>query len=700
MVRRRLDYRVKEAYYQLVYVKKAIAITEGNLRLLSDIEGVAQTRFRAGGAMTGVALAVMTFLAGLWLGGRTGTGAAPVPAAAAEVWTCPMHPQIRMPEPGLCPLCGMALVRQESLAGLIGPRQVHMSAEAVALAEIEVAPVTRRYPVVEVRMAGKVEYDETRLSYITSRVPGRLDRLYVDYTGVPVKEGDHLVDLYSPELLTAQQELLQALQTRDALRQSPDALIRERSAVTVASARDKLRLWGLTPGQIAGIEAGSEPNDHLVMYAPTAGIVIHKDAVEGMYVQTGTTIYTIADLSEVWVKLDAYESDLPWIHYGQEVRFETGAYAGQSFTGRVSFIDPTLNPKTRTVKIRVNVANPDGLLKPEMFVRAVLTARIAGEGKVIDPSLAGKWISPMHPEIIKDGPGQCDICGMDLVPAADLGYLAGDASGAPPPLMIPATAPLITGKRAVVYVADTNQPGTFQGRDVVLGPRATDAYIVREGLAEGELVVVHGNFKIDSEIQIHAGPSMMSPNRPGGDVPPTHVHDHDHAVPPATSGAPQAVPLSFQAGFGKLLQAYLELQSTLARDDGEGAARHAGNVASALEAVDATGLSPEAEAVWHPLHAAMQDTLQTMVQSPDLARQRPPFETLSESMLGGIHGLSTAGTGDVNVIRCPMAFGPGKAARWLQEGDAVRNPYRGAEMLECGILVERIPAPKTEESQP
>jgi len=255
------------------------------------------------------------------------------------------------------------------------------------------------------------------------------------------------------------------------------------------------------------------------------GIVIHKNATEGMYVNTGTPIYRVADLSRLWVKLDAYESDLPWIRYGQEVEFTTQAYPGQVFKGTISFIDPVLNDKTRTVKVRVNVDNSQGELKPQMFVKAIVHSQVAGVGKIMAAELAGKWICPMHPDVVKTQAGSCDICGMDLVTTESLGYVKADTPEKAP-LVIPVSAPLITGKRAVVYVQvpNTEKP-TYQGREIVLGPRAGDYYIVKSGLAEGEIVVTNGNFKIDSAMQIQAKPSMMNPQ---GEKAPTGHPGHSH----------------------------------------------------------------------------------------------------------------------------------------------------------------------------
>ena len=436
---------------------------------------------------------------------------------SGEIWTCSMHPQIRQPKPGKCPICGMTLIPVKSDSDAkSGPRELTLSENAQKLAAIQVAPVERKTVKNEIRMVGKVDYDETRLSTITAWVPGRLDRLYVDYTGVPVQKGDHLVYIYSPDILTAQEELLQAIQTVKDLEKSDVSIIRQTASATVEATREKLRLWGLTSEQIKTIERSGKPTDHITIYAPIGGIVIHKNAVEGIYVQTGTKIYTIADLTQVWVKLDAYESDLSWLRYGQEVEFYTEAYPNETFIGRIAFIDPVLNEKSRTIKVRVNVPNTEGKLKPNMFVRALVRSSIAEGGKIVDRSLAGKWVSPMHPEIIKDAPGLCDICSMPLVKAESLGFVTKKKIKTEAPLVIPVPAPLITGTRAVVYVQSPTDPSRFKGRVIKLGTRAGNYYIVDDGLEEGEMVVTNGNFKIDSALQIQAKPSMMSPAEPEG----------------------------------------------------------------------------------------------------------------------------------------------------------------------------------------
>ncbi len=436
---------------------------------------------------------------------------------AATVWTCSMHPQIRMPKPGLCPICNMKLIPLlEQVGGeMSSMREFTTSEYAKALMDIETAMVERKFVTAQIRVVGKVEYDETRVEYITAWVPGRLDRLYVDYTGVPVKKGDHMVYLYSPELLIAQEELIQAIKAVENIKDSESGIMRDLTTGTLEAAREKLRLWGLTSEQISEIEKRGA-SDHITIFAPTSGIVIHKNAQEGMYVNTGTRIYTVADLSHVWVKLDAYESDLMWLRYGQEVEFTTVSYPGEVFKGLISFIDPVLNPTTRTVKIRVDVPNPDGKLKPEMFVKAVVKAEVATGGKVMDPKLAGKWICPMHPSVIKDEPGKCDICEMPLVQTETLGYVSAGLDISEKPLVIPVSAVLVTGTRAIVYIElpERDKP-TYEGREIVLGPRAGSYYIVRSGLKEGQRVVTKGNFKIDSALQIQAKPSMMTPEGGG-----------------------------------------------------------------------------------------------------------------------------------------------------------------------------------------
>lgn len=638
--------------------------------------------------------AVIMFAGGFWLRGlfkdhhANHSHSDAGEARTVKFYTCSMHPSIQQDTFGTCSLCGMDLIPvYEGDDANTGPRSLSLSARAQKLAEIQSTTVERRYAEAEIRMVGKVEYDESRLSYITARVPGRLDRLYVDYTGVPVKQNDHLVYLYSPELLNAQEELITAIRTAVDLESSSSDYLRERSQENIRSAREKLRLWGLTESQITEIEQKGTPSDHITINSPMEGIVVHKNAVEGMYVQTGTQIYTIADLSHVWVKLDAYESDLPWIHYGQEVEFRTEAYPGEVFRGKIAFIDPVLNAKTRTIKMRVNLPNPEGKLKPDMFVRAIVKSQIAKGGRVMDPNLAGKWISPMHPEIIKNEPGSCDICGMDLVSAESLGYVQAQTETAP--LVIPASAPLITGKRAVVYV-DQGQ-GQYEGREIELGPRAGDYYLVESGLQEGEKVVTNGNFKIDSAIQILAKPSMMQPQ--GGRSSGAHNHDHgSHTEHETEIHQPTVFPTppGLRDSLDRLVSFYMTIQHALSHDDQAAAVAPTAEMETALNSIPTDDLEGEAQTAWRKYQSEFQQALSDMKASADdMGAKRMGFDHLSNTLIQTLRQFQTTAKADVYLYHCPMAFG-GKGGDWLQSHEGTENPYYGSKMFACGDLKETL----------
>ena len=479
---------------------------------------------------------VIAFVLGYSL--RGGGEMAPVVADVAttsepEQWyTCSMHPDVRMPNPeDKCPTCLMDLVPVASPADgrdELGPRQIELSPAAEALIHVETTPVVRRSIERHVRMVGRVDYDETRLASITAYAAGRLDRLFVDYTGIDVRKGDHLAEIYSPSLLVAQQELIGARRRLDRLGAEGASIARDVVEALAASSRERLRLLGMTPEQIEATEARGVTGDHVTLYAPIGGVVIDKHARQGSYVKEGDAIYTIADLSRVWVVAEAYESDLPWLRYGQTVQFRTEAFGDEPFEGTIAFIDPLLDRQRRTARVRVNVDNEERRLRPGMFVRASVRATVAAGGRVVAPELAGKWISPMHPEVVSDRPGNCTVCGMALVPAEELGYAAASAEDEQAPLVVPASAVLRTGRRGIVYVKTTEKSEpVFEGREVELGARGERFFIVRAGLREGEQVVVRGNFQIDSAIQIQARPSMMSPAGSGAASPAGQGHDHD-----------------------------------------------------------------------------------------------------------------------------------------------------------------------------
>lgn len=597
-------------------------------------------------------------------------------ASAPTLWTCPMHPQIKLPDFGGCPICGMDLVEMTD-GGDDNPRQLVMSPASKALARITSEPVRRKNVTRPVRMVGKVDYDETAIRTISAWVAGRIDRLYVDYTGVRVREGDHLVWLYSPDLLTAQEELLSAKVRLTATAGEESEFLSTSNRDAYKSAREKLLLWGLTEEQVIAIEERGTASDRVTLTSPSTGVVIDKMLDEGAYVETGTHIYRVADLNQLWLRLDAYEQDLAWLRYGQRVVVEVEALPGERVEGTISYIDPFIHEHTRTAKVRVNVDNRDGRLKPGMFVRAVASSRLGAGGVVLDRHLAGKWVSPMHPEVVKDGPGKCDVCGMDLVRAEDLGLVPELPSSGERPLVVPSSSVLVTGRRAVVYVEvpGTDEP-TFEGREVVLGPRAGDEYLVLEGLEEGERVVTNGAFRIDSSMQILAKPSMMG-------VPGER----------RSAGGPEVA--LFRAGLTPLLESYLETQSALAGDDFDAAKSALAKMAPLLADISAAGLAPELRTLWGEEADLLVGALARGSEAGDIEGLRTFFEPISNGMLSVVRSLGQEADPLLVEAYCPMAFND-TGASWLQSGTDVLNPYFGASMLRCGEVREEFPSPLSE----
>ena len=604
--------------------------------------------------------------------------------AAPTIWTCSMHPQIKLPKPGKCPICFMDLI--PLMTGSdddLGPRQLRMSESARKLAEIQTSPVIRAFAEKTVRLPGKIAFDESRVAYVTTRVPGRIDRLYADYTGVTVKKGDHLVSLYSPELLSAQEELLQAAESVSRLEHSSSTVLVSTASATLDASREKLALLGLTKAQVADIEQSGVTSDHLTIYSPIGGVVVHKNATEGMYVATGTEIYTVADLTTVWAIFEAYESDLPWLRFGQRLMFTVPSFPGESFEAVITFVDPMVDSKMRTVGVRAIVANKSQKLKPDMFAQGTVSARLDTEGHIIDESLAGKWISPMHPQIVKNGPGVCDVCGMALVRAESLGFVGSRKSAGKPPLLIPATAPLITGKRAIVYVDISDADGPmFEGREVVLGPRAGEYYVVISGLKEGEKVVTNGAFKLDSELQIQAKPSMMLPASTGVEADPV---DHPQSAVTSTQTTEALTPV---------YQHYFEIQMALANDDPATAKTAGTAIAAAIGAVDMHLFSSTNHATWMELSSAMTKEAKRIETTEEIVSQRDAFFHLSKSVLALHDRFGHSGEAPFYLTFCPMAR-DNAGAYWLQTENIVWNSFYGDMMLRCGEIKKPLPGTET-----
>lgn len=604
-------------------------------------------------------------------------GSEPAQAAPgrAQVYTCSMHPQVRSTDPNdKCPICGMDLIPvpedDEADDAEAGP-QLRLTPRSAALMQVEVLPAERRQLEVPVRLFGRLEQDETRLSTISAWIPGRIEKLHVDFTGVSVRQGQPLFELYSPRLIAAQEELLQVLRTDRDLADVGIGMVRETARLTVEAARDRLRLLGLDAQQIQAIEHRGQVEERVTIPAPASGVVVERLAAQGDYVETGQAVYRLADLSRLWAQLEVYESDLPSLRVGLPARFKTHTFPGEVFAGKVSFIDPAINPQTRTARVRVEIANAGERLKPGMFVRGTVDG-VSASGVVHDSAAHG----------------------------TDTDREMASADGRP--LVIPASAPLITGRRAVVYVQlpDTERP-TYEPRDVLLGLRAGDWYSVEEGLSEGELVVVRGAFKIDSELQIRGRPSMMQPE---GGPPPGHDHGgsgHQDAreafagpgaqpvVPDPKTRPPSDVPEAFRRQLGQLVEAQFALVRALADDDPDAARGVLMDIDAVLHAVDASALAAgDDRRTWNRAASAMHDALTELGGAPGLDGQRRHFETFSDALTAAVQAFGIAGTGPVHRAMCPMV--QGRDGYWLQAEEVVANPYYGAAMLRCGAIIETL----------
>jgi membrane fusion protein, copper/silver efflux system len=364
------------------------------------------------------------------------------------IWTCSMDPQVRMPEPGKCPICGMDLIPLVQNNSSIDPDLIHLSPEASQLANVLTTVISRQKPVTEVRLYGKVQTDERLLQSQVSHVSGRIEHLSVNFTGESVVRGQVLAQIYSPELINAQEEMLEAAKTK------------QTQPAYYEAAKEKLSQLKLTANQITTIEESGSVQNTIDVISNSEGIITARRVNAGDYVSQGTVLFDVADLSKVWVMFDAYESDLRFLHKGEKVSFTFQSLPGENYSGFIVFIDPVIDPVTRVAKVRVETENQSGKLKPEMFATGiVLSALIEYNNNIVIPKSSVLW----------------------------------------------------TGKRSVVYVKqpDTDEP-IFKMREIGLGPMLGDSYIVTDGLSEGEEIVTSGTFSVDAAAQLEGKPSMMN----------------------------------------------------------------------------------------------------------------------------------------------------------------------------------------------
>ena len=366
-----------------------------------------------------------------------------------SIWTCSMHPQIRLPESGDCPICGMDLIPadQES-AGSSNPQVLQMTEEAMALAQVQTLVVGGAQTKKELLLSGKLQADERENASLTAKFPGRIEKLFITFTGEQVKAGQRIATVYSPELLTAQKELLEAAKTKASFPQLYQA------------SKDKLSFWKLSAAQIAEIERSGQVKERIDILADQSGVVLQKNVSVGDYVSMGSVLFTVTNLNSLWLLLDVYETDLPFVSLGDEIQFTVAGRPGETLNAKVTFLDPLINANTRAASVRAEIRNVGNALKPEMFV----TARIQTKNKASSAEVT-----------------------------------------------VPRTAVLWSGKRSIVYVKVPNAAiPEFILREVTLGNRMGEKYQITAGLQAGEEIVSYGAFALDASAQLSGKPSLLN----------------------------------------------------------------------------------------------------------------------------------------------------------------------------------------------
>jgi len=578
-------------------------------------------------------------------------------SAQPETWTCSMHPAVRQDEPGSCPICGMELIpasQADSGNDAAGddPYRMVMTDAAVQRAQVQTTEAVRDTPTREITLSGRLAVDERRLTTVTAHVDGRIRELMVDFTGAPIQEGQTMGTIYSPELISAQRELLEALKHAD------------RNPRMVASARRKLELWELSDATIRGIEEAGDVQTEVPITSPVSGVVMDRRISREQHVQEGSILYEVADLSVLWVVFEAYEEDLAWLREGQTVTFSVRGNAGGTQEATISYIDPMVDPQTRTARVRAELSNPNGRLKPDMLVRGTVQ-------------------SPMDEEA----------------------------------LLVPDSAVLWTGPRSLVYVQDrSSNAHRFEAREVTLGPRVGNRYVIEDGLTEGEHVVTNGAFRVDSAFQLADRRSMMNVEPGSGSTPghdhggmgdgemeagamdhgeaddtahPTHVPDdgaHDDLATPETTFRDD-VPEDFRAQLTRVVDAYLDVRDVLIASDEAAARSHLHDMQNALDDVDMALLEDVPHNAWMQDLRAMESHLSHIGAADGLQGLRAEFNTLSLVLAYSIQRFGV----DMEVYRqyCPMAFDE-EGAYWISEEEEIRNPYLPENMLGCGEVVESL----------
>ena len=571
-----------------------------------------------------------------------------------QLWTCSMHPQIKMEKPGNCPICGMELIPMESSddsSENIAANEIVMNEESYQLANIQTTLVEKASAEKEIRLLGRVKPDERRLYSQVSHIPGRIERLYVNFTGEKVYAGQKIVRIYSPELISAQKELFEAIKSKDVYPQ------------LYTASRNKLKLWKLSDKQIDAIEATGNVQEQIDILSDHSGYVMSKNVEIGDYIKAGGNLFDIASLSTVWVMFEAYESDIPWIHINDKVSFTIQAIPSKTFEGKVTYVDPFVSPNTRVAKVRVEVKNPSNTLLPEMYASGIIKAKMKGMENTI---------------------------------------------------VIPKSAVLWTGKRAVVYVKVPHEKTiSFVYREVILGQDMGQFYSIQEGLEEGEIVATNGVFRIDASAQLLGQKSMMNPD--GGKVNVGHNHggmgmdgdakndgvDHskmdmgdskkegetDHSkMEKETDHTDMNQRITttdaFKSQLEQVFNAYIKLKDALVDDDSSTASASAKTLLSAMKNVDMKQLTDHnAHNHWMTISKEITESATSISKISDIEKQRSHFKHLSAHLSKGVKLFGV--NQKVYEQFCPMADN-NKGAYWLSLNEPIKNPYLGAKMLTCG----------------
>ncbi|MDP4837952.1 MAG: efflux RND transporter periplasmic adaptor subunit [Algoriphagus sp.] len=403
---------------------------------------------------TKIALISITLIVGVFLGwaispATTDTHAHEEGEGLPSIWTCSMHPQIRLPEAGDCPICGMDLIPGDQEAtGNSNPQAFQMTPEALALAQVQTLVVGGAQAKKELILSGKLQADERENASLTAKFSGRIEKLFVTFTGEQVTTGQRIATVYSPELLTAQKELLESAKTKATFPQLYQA------------SKDKLGLWKLSATQIAEIERSGQVKERMDIFADQSGVVLQKNVSVGDYVSMGSVLFTVTNLNSLWLMLDVYETDLPFVALGDEIQFTVAGKPGETLSAKVTFVDPLINANTRAASVRAEIRNVGNTLKPEMFVTARIQTRNTASSTEV---------------------------------------------------MVPRTAVLWSGKRSIVYVKVPNAAlPEFVMREVTLGNRLGENYQITAGLQAGEEIVSYGAFALDASAQLSGKPSLLN----------------------------------------------------------------------------------------------------------------------------------------------------------------------------------------------